>query len=607
MPTLIPIEQLHPSPSNPRRTFSQAGLDELAASIRSAGVLQPLCVRRRLPDLVSEPCPEDGFELVFGHRRLRAAQMAGLTELPCDIVDMSDAEVLQAQVAENLEREDLHPLEEAEGFEALMRATGLGADALATQTGKSRSYIYGRLKLCKLCPEARQAYVDGRFEGEIALMIARLPSAKMQLQALGVVREQGYKFGAGYRAVRSELLERFTLDLSKAIFDPADAFLVRDAGACTTCPKLAGNAPEFADAIEVVVMSGERTHSRTVRAQTCTDPDCFATKKAAHLRNEARKLEDAGQQVITGNKAKAAIDAQGKLKGDYLPLSGPGVTKALRDAKAAAARNPKLQAPVVLTVQCPRTGRTVQAVRRSSLTEAGAVLPVGAQAAAARHRAQQPKVDIDAARAEAIRLTDQRLALLDAVLAEARQRPRDTDDLRMIVRALLLMMDEGWEEAELVQRVASRHRVQHTQDLLGRVDLLPPDALALLLMELLLIRELPVDWRDLAYGEQTAPPITMLMQAARRYGVPAEAVLAAEPAEAETASTPSPAALAQTEFAAARPVVAAPDAAAAQAPAEAAAPLDQDQDQTDEEPGQGPAESMDDAGCAGGSLAEVGA
>lgn len=602
MPTLIPIDQLHPSPSNPRRTFGQAGLEELAASIRSAGVLQPLCVRRRLPDLCSQPAPEDGYELVFGHRRLRAAQMAGLAEVPCDIVDMSDAEVLQAQVAENLEREDLHPLEEAEGFEALMRGTGLSADALAEQTGKSRSYIYGRLKLCKLCPEARQAYVDGRFEGEIALMIARLPSAKMQLQALTVVREQGYRFGQGYRAVRAELLDRFTLDLEAAIFDPADAFLLRDAGACTTCPKLAGNAPEYADALGG---ESQRYTTRTVRAQTCTDPDCFAAKKTAHLRNKARELEDAGEQVITGSKAKAAMGADGKLKGDYVPLTGPGVAKALRDAKAAAARDPKLQAPVVLTVQCPRTGRTVQAVRRSALTEAGAVLPVGAKAASAERRASQAArpVDVDAAKAEASRLTEQRIALLDAVLAAAQQQPRDAEDLRMIVRLVILTLQEEWQSESALNLVASRHGLQYVQDLLGRVELLPPDALALLLMELLLIQTLPVDWQDLAYGDQTPPPIDALMQAARRYAVPAEAVLAADPVGAEGTSPPPPAALAQTEFAPAWPMHA--DAAAAQAPAGDAAP--DDQDQVDEEQGQGPTESMDDAGCAGGSLAEVGA
>jgi ParB/RepB/Spo0J family partition protein len=187
--TALPIEQLHESPFNPRKTFASAGLQELADSIRAVGVQQPIKVR--------PVAGGEAWEVVFGHRRLRAAVLAGLASMPCMVCTMTDAEAARAQIAENLEREDLHPIEEAEGYAALMQDHGVTADELVQQTGKSRSYIYGRLKLLQACPQIRNACLAGEIGSEVALLIARLRTDKLQADALAHIKNRGTNLSDG--------------------------------------------------------------------------------------------------------------------------------------------------------------------------------------------------------------------------------------------------------------------------------------------------------------------------------------------------------------------------------------------------------------------------
>lgn len=226
---------------------------------------------------------------------------------------MTDEEVKRAQIAENLLREDVHPIEEAEGYQALMRDHGVTADQLAEQTGKSRSYVYGRLKLLQACPEIRDACLAGDITSEVTLLIARLRTDKLQRKALGYIKGKYWDLKDGgkgsYRQIRALLIERFTLDLDKAIFATDDADLVPEAGPCTTCPKRTGNAPEFTDVVErpkyensyLMLRSGQEKGS----ADICTDPDCFAVKKTAHLKIEAKKLTKDGKEVLRSGRPAA--------------------------------------------------------------------------------------------------------------------------------------------------------------------------------------------------------------------------------------------------------------------------------------------------------------
>ncbi|GGF75964.1 chromosome partitioning protein ParB [Azorhizobium oxalatiphilum] len=148
----LPIEQVKPSARNPRRTFVEEGLEELAASIREKGIIQPIVVR-----------PVGGaFEIVAGERRWRAAQRASLHEVPVVVIELNDREALEIAIIENVQRSDLNALEEAMGYEALMAQFDYSQGDLAKVIGKSRPHIANTIRLLKL-PESVKAYLaDGR-------------------------------------------------------------------------------------------------------------------------------------------------------------------------------------------------------------------------------------------------------------------------------------------------------------------------------------------------------------------------------------------------------------------------------------------------------------
>lgn len=153
--SLVAIEQIAPNPDQPRRSFTEQNLRELSDSIRAKGVLQPLIVRRRPSGLAQ-------YQIVAGERRWRAAQMAQLHELPVIVRDLSDLEVLEIAIIENIQRADLNPVEEATGFRQLMDKFGHTQEKLAEALGKSRSYIANLLRLLQLPSEVLDLLVDGQ-------------------------------------------------------------------------------------------------------------------------------------------------------------------------------------------------------------------------------------------------------------------------------------------------------------------------------------------------------------------------------------------------------------------------------------------------------------
>lgn len=150
----IPIEQIEPNPNQPRRDFLPEALEELAASIREKGVIQPLIVRKH-PS-------KDGYEIVAGERRWRAAQIAQLHELPVIIRDFTDTEVLEVAIIENIQRADLNPLEEALAYRQLMDRFGHTQEKLAEALSKSRSHIANLLRLLQLPPEVQGWLREGK-------------------------------------------------------------------------------------------------------------------------------------------------------------------------------------------------------------------------------------------------------------------------------------------------------------------------------------------------------------------------------------------------------------------------------------------------------------
>jgi ParB family chromosome partitioning protein len=149
----VDIETIHPSGRQPRKRFDDARLNELADSIRSQGIIQPLVVRVR---------PTGGFELVAGERRWRAAQRAGLHQVPVIIREVAEAQAFEMALVENLQREDLNPIEEAEGYQRLVAEFGYTQESLAERVGKERSTVANALRLLKLPPSVRAMVVEGR-------------------------------------------------------------------------------------------------------------------------------------------------------------------------------------------------------------------------------------------------------------------------------------------------------------------------------------------------------------------------------------------------------------------------------------------------------------
>lgn len=164
------INQVQPNPNQPRKEFDQVRLEELAASIKEHGIVQPIVVRPK----------GKGYEIVAGERRWRAAGLAGLTKIPALVRDFSEAETMEIALIENLQREDLNPLEEAEAYRLLMESFKLTQEELAQRLGKSRSQIANTLRLLHLSPVAREAVRAGRLSMGHAKVLLGITDAEQQ-------------------------------------------------------------------------------------------------------------------------------------------------------------------------------------------------------------------------------------------------------------------------------------------------------------------------------------------------------------------------------------------------------------------------------------------
>ena len=266
----VPLSVLNESKTNPRRTFEPVALQELAESIRTQGVLSPLLVR---------PLTENGFEIIAGARRYRAAQIAEQSTVPVRIVNLSDAAALEAQLVENLVRSEIHPMEEAQGFRALLALDEpkYSIEQIAAKVGKSPAFVASRLKLADLVASAVEAFYADEIGVGHALLLAKLP-VEQQAQALSACFKEVYNNGAKparmllpARNLQFWIDSNILLVLKDAPFNKRDAQLVPTAGSCADCPKRTGhNKLLFGDDLG---RQGDR----------CTDPNFYAAKVSAHV------------------------------------------------------------------------------------------------------------------------------------------------------------------------------------------------------------------------------------------------------------------------------------------------------------------------------------
>ena len=263
----LPILNLTESPANPRRTFDETALNELAESIRTQGVLSPLLVRPK----------GHSYEIVAGARRYRAAQLAGLDSVPVRIVELTDAQALETSIVENLQRRDVHPLDEATGYVSLLHLD-YTVEQIAAKCGKNPSYVAARARLAQLAPAVTEAFARDDIGVGHALLLARL-QAEQQGEALAACYQESYTNGSKakrillpVRHLQQWIEHNILLELAAAPFSKEDAQLVPEAGSCVDCPKRTGhNTLLFAEI-------------GANQPDSCSDPKCYAVKIDAHVK-----------------------------------------------------------------------------------------------------------------------------------------------------------------------------------------------------------------------------------------------------------------------------------------------------------------------------------
>ncbi len=176
---LLGIDEIKPNMFQPRKDFDEEAIQELASSIQEKGIIQPLVVRKS----------ESAYEIIAGERRWRAAQRVGLTKVPVIIKEVSDREAIELALVENLQREDLNPLEEAAAYEQLIEDFGLTHEEISKRIGKDRSTITNQIRLLKLPDEVKQALVGGEITAGHARAILSLQSHSMSREVLEAIRK----------------------------------------------------------------------------------------------------------------------------------------------------------------------------------------------------------------------------------------------------------------------------------------------------------------------------------------------------------------------------------------------------------------------------------
>ncbi|OEZ85614.1 chromosome-partitioning protein Spo0J [Janthinobacterium sp. HH106] len=298
---------IRPSYTN-RKRFNQVALEQLAANIKEVGIVQPILIRPVTP---TADAPQH-FEIVAGERRWRAGNIAELLRGPTMIRKLTDLQAREIQLLENLQREDPHPMEEAEGFQELMLNAGYTADRLVEKLKKSRSHIYGRLKLCALTTEVREKFLDDVISASTALLIARVPVPALQIKALAEISAPDQRTGEpmSYRAALQHIQTRYMVDLTRALFNLSDASLVTLAGACTKCPKKTGNQPDVFTDIK--------------SADVCTDPACYAEKRQAHDALAIAAASQGGVPVYEGEDgATRRRQNEYRSSSEFVALASP--------------------------------------------------------------------------------------------------------------------------------------------------------------------------------------------------------------------------------------------------------------------------------------------
>src|ERR1043166_6806561 len=340
----ISLTKLRASNTNPRKHFDEAYIAELGESIRQKGIIQPLTVR---PDWCigqsdeqiaalngdSERKDAEFFEIVAGECRFRGAARASLADVPAIVRHLSDKETLEIQIIENLQRSDLTPLEEAEGYRRLIDEYGYTVQDVHVKTGKDKKTIYGKLKILKAPKILLDALIKKIVTEGHCELVGRIPSPDMREAAAREILQPKFlhenRYGGlervsdqpmGLHVARAFVRDNFMRSLAGAQFDQNDASLVVPiiddetgerigGGACDDCPMRSGNRPD---------LTGELK-----RPDMCTNPKCFAAKTDAFFVRLQETAKKEGKRLLSDDECAEIFEEDGSLSGftQYVKLS----------------------------------------------------------------------------------------------------------------------------------------------------------------------------------------------------------------------------------------------------------------------------------------------
>lgn len=499
-----------------RAAFDKAAMAELANSIKSAGVIEPILVRPFRDAHVRG----EAFEVVAGERRVMASRQAGLEEIPANVRELTDQEVIELQLIENLQREDMPEIAEAEGYEALSKY-GYTADQMAAKVGKSRGTVYARMKLLSLEPEARKAMKGGQLSASVALLIARIPDRKLQLQALKEVLEDNNAWGddlgqpMSYRKAAEHIQEHYMLKLSGAPFPTSREDLLPAVGSCSYCPKNTACKDPKSEAMFANLELFADVKGAKAGAGVCTDPTCYQAKVKAWGAIAVAQAKESGRKVIEGAQAKEILKHGTEyLARDYKRLDDTCYDDQ-KQRNFQTVLGKKAEEVAVIIVH-PETGEIVQAVKpadvREVLKDRG--VKVGKDDDSGDYRAQQRKAEVKR-KGE----MEYRRRLLAALIEKAPKR-LDQELLCVVAIAMFDRLSDDSSKAFFARREWKPKETRswsgdpHKLAFEGQVASMTESQLSEVLFELAMVDEIQVS----TYGPSDDKPSRML-RVARHLGV----------------------------------------------------------------------------------------
>jgi len=273
----LKISDIEISKTNPRKTFDKDSLKELVSSIQQNGILQPILVRPK----------GKKFELVCGERRLTASKTAGIKEIPANIRELTDDEAFEFQIVENLERKDVHPLEEADAFKRMLDSGKYKLEDIAAKLAKTERFILGRLKLVDLIDPIRKDFKNDFLGIGHAVLIAKC-EVDLQKEIYKNAQPWSKAYDIDYKTIKELIstINRGLYNMKDAPFDKSEKDLVKGVCACDICPKRALNNPllfsEFQDD----------------KKDNCFDSKCYTAKSEVYVKRELENIIADGSKIV---------------------------------------------------------------------------------------------------------------------------------------------------------------------------------------------------------------------------------------------------------------------------------------------------------------------